>query len=90
MPARIEGIQSGGIQTAALIIGGGFPVTNACHQYNGTSWTATADMATARGDVGGSSGSGNILGLAVATPSSGSAVEEYADTTEPTRSIDVS
>jgi hypothetical protein len=90
MPSRKEGLQSGGIQTAALMIGGGFPAVAGCHQYDGTSWTATADMATARADVAGSSGGGNVLGLAVAAPSSGSAVEEYADTTEPTRSIDVS
>jgi len=90
MPAVREGLQSGGIQTAALMIGGGFPAVAGCHQYDGTSWTTTADMANERADQGGSSGGGNILGLAVGSPPHGTAVEEYADTTEPVRSFDVS
>ena len=42
-----------GTQTAAIVAGGGPPVSAVTEEYDGSSWTAVNSMRTARGGLGG-------------------------------------
>jgi len=65
--ARME-LAGLGIQTAALAVGGFVPSTtakNIVESYNGTSWTETGDLNTARGGLGSSQNSPSTAAIVV-------------------------
>ena len=83
-----------GSQTAALYAAGStHPALIAdCENYDGTSWTTTVSMATARGYLAGLGGAGSsTLSLASggSTPSVSNATEEFTSAVT-TRTVDVS
>jgi hypothetical protein len=78
-----EGAAAGGILTAGLFFGGtrtSVPaITNIALDYDGTNWSTTASMGTARYALGGTSGGSNTAGLAFGgnVPPLSAATEEY-------------
>ncbi len=62
-----------GTQDSSVVFGGGPPVIALNESYDGTSWTETTDINTARRSLGGSSGAGSVTATLVfgglATPS---------------------
>jgi hypothetical protein len=75
---------TGGLQTAALVYGGLPPASAVTEQYDGTSWSATASMATARGQTGGGGTSTAGIVYGGSPPGSGGtdATEEFTGGTE--------
>ena len=73
-----RGLAGAGTQTLALAFGGGNPggVLGATESWNGTNWTTTTSMATARG------GSLAGAGIQTATFAAGGATPTYSNLTE--------
>jgi hypothetical protein len=78
-----KNMAAGGILTAGLFFGGtrtSVPaITNIALDYDGTNWSTTASMGTARYALGGTSGGSNTAGLAFGgnVPPLSAATEEY-------------
>ena len=65
-----------------MIFGGTPPRTGKTELWDGSSWTESGDLSTARSLMGGSSGSSSTSGVAFAgsTPSNSNATEEFTRT----------
>ena len=82
-----------GTQTAGLAFGGydgsdrGYT-----EEYDGSSWTESGDLSTARNSLGGSSGSSSTSGVAFAgiTPPNSNATEEFTRTNFTIKSVTTS
>ena len=80
-----------GTQTAAVAFGGS-PLTGATEQYDGTSWTATTSMTTARRQLASANASPSTASLAFGgiTTANVASTEEFTGLSEPVRTFDVS
>jgi len=73
-------IGGAGIQTAALVFGGGAApgLTGATEQYDGTSWISVPPMATARRELGGAGTQTSALAFGGTAPGASAATEEWS------------
>ena len=86
MPENKEASMGSGAQTAGMVFGGQTPpYTGSTLLYDGTNWTATAPLSTARESGATGSGTSNTAGLCAggnAAPSITNATEEFTGGTE--------
>ena len=70
-----------GLQTAAIALGGYINDNSALTElYDGSSWSTSANMATARRYLGGCGTQSSALGFAGYAPSKTNATEEFTNT----------
>ena len=90
MGAARYSLGSAGLQTAALAFGGSPGGVVTTEQYDGSSWTSTASLATARVQLAGLGTKTAGLATGGRTPSASNATEEFTDIVNEVTSLDVS